>query len=344
MFSVQARTVASITLRATMGRKRVFLFALPPLILLLITAALKLAHPPGTAWPSHILGDFGFVVILPLTALIIGTSVLGAEIDDGSVVHLLATPVPRSTVIISKFAVAAVLTMAFVAVPELVAGLIATGGATKLAVGLFVGALAGSVIYNAVFVMISVLTTRAIAVGLLYLLIWEGVLATFASGARVLSVGQYSLAIANAIAHDSELNAHLGAGHRPGDGHDRDGRHAGPGRPAAGRLLAQGRRGLSRYAGACPPGRNAGPCPGTITEATARMRRRLCSRAAWSAASGSCSGPSGPHQACVHAYTPPGVAASVVMSSAVCPGVAISRTDGVSSKSPGSRLIHRSPR
>ena len=212
MFSVQARTVASITLRATMGRKRVFLFALPPLILLVITAALKVANPPGTAWPSHILGDFGFVVILPLTALIIGTSVLGAEIDDGSLVHLLATPVSRLTVVISKFAVAAVLTMAFVAVPELVAGLIATGGATKLAIGLFVGALAGSVIYNAVFVMISVLTTRAIAVGLLYLLIWEGVLATFASGARVLSVGQYSLAIANAIAHDGELNAHLGLG------------------------------------------------------------------------------------------------------------------------------------
>ncbi len=212
MFSVQARTVASITLRATMGRKRVFLFALPPLILLVLTVALKLANPPGASWPSHILGDFGFAVILPLTALIIGTSVLGAEIDDGSVVHLLATPVSRSTVIISKFAVAAVLTMAFVAVPELVAGLIATGGATRLAIGLFVGALAGSVIYNAVFVMISVLTTRAIAVGLLYLLIWEGVLANFASGARVLSVGQYSLAIANAIAHDSELNAHLGLG------------------------------------------------------------------------------------------------------------------------------------
>ena len=209
---MQARTVASITLRATMGRKRVFLFAIPPLILLVVTVVLKLARPPGTGWPSQILGDFGFAVILPLTALIIGTSVLGAEIDDGSVVHLLATPVSRSTVVISKFVVAALLTMAFVAVPELAAGLIATGGATRLAIGLFVGALAGSVIYNAVFVMISVLTTRAIAVGLLYLLIWEGVLANFASGARVLSAGQYSLAIANAIAHDAALNAHLGLG------------------------------------------------------------------------------------------------------------------------------------
>jgi ABC-2 type transport system permease protein len=201
--------VASITLRGVFGRKRALIFAIPPLILVLVTLLLKGVRPPGAAWPAHILGDFGFSVILPLTALIIGTSVLGAEIDDGSIVHLLATPVRRSSVLLTKFAVGAVLTMAFVAIPELVAGLIATGGATKLAVGLFVGALVGSVIYNAVFVMLSVLTTRAIAVGLLYVLIWEVVLGNFVSGARLLSVEQYSLGVANSIAHNTDLNAGL---------------------------------------------------------------------------------------------------------------------------------------
>ena len=49
-------------------------------------------------------------MLLPLTALIIGTSVLGAEVDDGSIVHLLATPVSRTSVILTKFAVASVLT------------------------------------------------------------------------------------------------------------------------------------------------------------------------------------------------------------------------------------------
>jgi ABC-2 type transport system permease protein len=203
------RVVASITFRAVFGRRRALIFALPPLVLILVTLALKAARPPGAPWPARILGDFGFSVILPLTALIIGTSVLGAEIDDGSIVHLLATPVRRSSVIVTKFAVGAVLTMAFVAVPELIAGLIATGGATKLAVGLFIGALAGSVIYNAVFVMLSVLTTRAIAVGLLYVLIWEVVLGNFVSGARLLSVEHYSLGVANSIAHDPALNAGL---------------------------------------------------------------------------------------------------------------------------------------
>jgi len=225
-------TVAWITTRATLGRRRALLFAIPAVILIVLTLALKATRPPARPWPSHLLGTFGFSVLLPLTALIIGCSVLGAEIDDGSVIHLLATPVRRSSVILTKFAVATVLTMIFAAVPELIAALISGGGYTEpvvtvnpgsppvftpgtlidngdFALGLFVGALVGAVIYNAIFVMVSAATTRAIAVGLLYVLIWEAVLANFVSGARLLSVSHYALGIANGIAHDSTLNAGL---------------------------------------------------------------------------------------------------------------------------------------
>ena len=223
-------TVAWITLRATLSRKRALLFALPAVVLILLTVALRASRPPMRPWPSHVLGTFGFSVLIPLTALIIGTSVLGAEIDDGSIVHLLATPVRRASVIVTKFLVATGLTMLFAAVPELVAALISGGGsipapggpgsehaaglvtisAGKLAVGLFVGALACSVIYNAVFIMISVATTRAIAVGLLYVLVWETLLSNFVSGVKLLSVSHYGLGIANGIVNDPVLEAGLG--------------------------------------------------------------------------------------------------------------------------------------
>jgi ABC-2 type transport system permease protein len=209
MAAGQARTVAWITLRATLGRKRAVLFAVPPLILVLVTALLTQIHPLRPGWPGTVLGQFGFAVVLPLTALIVGTSVLGAEIDDGSVVHLLATPVRRTTVILAKFAVAVALTVLFAALPEFLAGVIATGGGTRLADGLFLGALAGSVMYNAVFLMLSAATSRAIAVGLLYLLIWESLLSPLVSGVQLLSVAQYSLGMANAVARDPALHAHL---------------------------------------------------------------------------------------------------------------------------------------
>ena len=201
-------TVARLTIRATLGRRRALLFAIPAVILIALTLVLRATRPAGAPWPDHVLGDFGFSVLLPLTALIIGTGVLGAEIDDGSAIHLLATPVPRSAVVVTKFSVAAVATMLFAAVPELVAGLLAPNSG-KLAVALFVGALVGSVVYSAVFVMASVLTTRAIAVGLLYVLVWEALLGNLVGGARILSIAHYSLGVANAIYPDQNLNAGL---------------------------------------------------------------------------------------------------------------------------------------
>jgi ABC-2 type transport system permease protein len=200
--------IASITVRATLGRRRALLFAIPAVVLIVLTLAVRATHPAGTSWADQVLGDFGFSVLLPLTALIVGTGVLGAEIDDGSAIHLLATPVPRSAIVTTKFAVAAALTMVFAAVPELIAGLLAPGTG-KLGVALFAGALVGSVIYAAVFVMASVLTTRAIAVGLLYVLIWEGLLGNLVGGARILSIAHYSLGVANAIYPDQNLKAGL---------------------------------------------------------------------------------------------------------------------------------------
>jgi len=208
MSSLFNPVVAAITVRATLGRRRALLFAIPAVILIALTLVLRAARPPGAQWPDHVLGDFGFSVLLPLTALIIGTGVLGAEIDDGSAIHLLATPVRRSSVVVTKFAVAAVMTMVFAALPELIAGLLAPNSG-KLAFALFAGALAGSVIYSAVFVAASVLTSRAIAVGLLYVLIWEALLGNLVGGVRILSVAHYSLGIANAIYPDQNLMAGL---------------------------------------------------------------------------------------------------------------------------------------
>ncbi len=55
------------------------------------------------------------------------------------------------------------------------------------------------------FVSLSAATARALAVGLFYVVLWEGALANFVGGARILSVGHYALAMANSVAHDPAL-------------------------------------------------------------------------------------------------------------------------------------------
>jgi len=204
--------VMRLTLRATMSRKRAVLFALPAVILIALSELLtRTAH--SSVWPPEILGTIGLLVVA-LTSLLIGSSVLGGEVEDGSIVHLLATPVSRRSVVLSKYVVAVLLTWLFAAVPEYLAALIAKGAGNSLTIGLFVGALAGAAIYNALFVLLTAAFSpgRALAVGLLYVLLWEGLLASLVPGVGLLSVEHYSLSVANAIAHNSALHADLNTG------------------------------------------------------------------------------------------------------------------------------------
>jgi ABC-2 type transport system permease protein len=204
-------TIAGITLRALLGRKRVFMLAVPAVVLLLITVILKSAHGTSTSWPGEVLGRVGFSALLPLTALIVGTSVLGAEIDDSSILHLLATPVPRQSIIATKAVVATGITVLFAALPEFVAGIIASGSAGKLAIGLLLGAMLGSAVYTAVFLLISTITRHPVAFALAYVAVWEGLVTNLVSGAKYLSAEQYALGVANSIAKNDALHAHLTA-------------------------------------------------------------------------------------------------------------------------------------
>src|SRR5580704_840267 len=140
-------TVAWITFRALFGRKRALLFALPAALLILLTLIIKGTANTMSDWPATLLGQVGVGAVVPLTALLVGTSVLGSEIDDNSVLHLLATPVPRRAVIVSKVLVSAAVTALFAALPVLVAGLIAQGP-HALTFGCFLGAVLGAVVYS----------------------------------------------------------------------------------------------------------------------------------------------------------------------------------------------------
>ena len=74
------------------------------------------------------------------------------------------------------------------------AGLVAGSG--RLGIGLAVGSLVGAFAYSALFLALSLLTRRPVLLGLLYVLIWEGVLGNLLTGTRMLSVQQYVLAVA----------------------------------------------------------------------------------------------------------------------------------------------------
>jgi ABC-2 type transport system permease protein len=127
-------------------------------------------------------------------ALIVGTGVLGAEIDDGTIVHILAKPLPRREIILAKLVVAVSVTAVVSAVPMFIAGTI--GASARYGLALALACVVGSLGYCAVFLLLSLLTRRPVLVGLLYVLLWEGLLGNLLASTQVLSIEQYAISVA----------------------------------------------------------------------------------------------------------------------------------------------------
>lgn len=202
-------TVAWITARALLGRRRVLLLLPFPVLVIGLTLIAHGVRPDAAdQWGPVIVDGLGLGVMLPVTALIVGTAVLGAEIEDGTILHILAKPLPRRQIILAKFAVSAAVIGTVSAVPMFVAGLVAQSARFGLAVavGCFVAALA----YSAVFLVLSLLTRRPVLIGLGYVLLWEGLLGNLLASTRVLSIHQYALTVAARIAPTSLLHSHVG--------------------------------------------------------------------------------------------------------------------------------------
>ncbi|SCE93487.1 ABC-2 type transport system permease protein [Micromonospora matsumotoense] len=197
-------TVSWITARGLFGRRRfLMLLPLPAVLVLLAVLCRSLGVDPGE-WAPPVLVGLGLAVVLPVVALIIGTGVLGAEIDDGTVVHILTKPLPRWQIVLPKLMVAAGVSAATVAVPLYVAGVLADSA--RLGLALAAASALGALAYSALFLALSLVTRRPVLLGLVYVLIWEGLLGNFVSGTKVLSIQQWVIALTDRMAPTALLS------------------------------------------------------------------------------------------------------------------------------------------
>jgi ABC-2 type transport system permease protein len=194
-------TVARLTYRALLGRRRaLLLLGLPALLLVIVVAVRTLSgQDDGTA--EDMLRSFALSPMVPLIGVIAGTGAIGPEIDDGSIIYLLAKPIRRSTIIITKLLVAMAVTVTFSAVPTLLAGFVLNGNGQNIAVSYAISTAVASVAYASVFLLLGVITRHAVVAGLVYALVWETVIGNLVPGAKTLSVQQWALAVGAKAAH-----------------------------------------------------------------------------------------------------------------------------------------------
>ena len=199
-------TIAKLALQALLGRRRFYLLLAFPVLLLALVVLVTVLTDGDAAF--EILPGLGYPLVLPLVAILAASSVLGPEVDDGSIVYLLAKPVNRHGVAISKWVVALGATLTAGALPILVAALV-TGDGTR-AVALFVGAVVAGTTYSALFLAISSLTRHAVVASLMFVLVWESLLGNLFTGVAWLSIGQWGLQVGHALSDELPDPANLG--------------------------------------------------------------------------------------------------------------------------------------
>ena len=194
------RTIVRLTLATLFGHRRGLLLYILPGVFVGLCVLLAFTVDDKSGLAPAMLQQLGLAVILPLVALIAGTGAIATEIDDGSIVYLLSKPIKRSTIILTKAAVAVGVILVLGVVPIVVSGLILDPDDAQTAAAFGVGALAAGIAYTAIFVALSVMSSSAVTIGLLYSLLWESVLGQYVDGVKVLSVQQWSLAIIQRLA------------------------------------------------------------------------------------------------------------------------------------------------
>lgn len=193
-----------VTLRQLMGRRRtiwlLLLAALPVLLALLFRAAGQTEIGPFT---RIVFDTIAITILMPLVAILFGSGAFGAEIDDGTIVYLLAKPVPRWMVVLAKAVAVMTVSIALSGTSMALAGAIdlAPLGAdgVRAAEAQVLAIVVGSVCYASLFLAVSLFTRRALVIGVGYMLVWEGALSFMLPGIANLSIRQYALGAANAI-------------------------------------------------------------------------------------------------------------------------------------------------
>ena len=124
--------------------------------------------------------------VMPLVALVFGTSALGSEIEDGTAVYLLAKPIARWQIVLAKMLVAAGLTAVLIVPSIVITGAPARAGATvDRDVGYAVACPRRRERVRGGVRDPQRVHVASLLFGLAYVLIWEGVLSGLLEGHEV---------------------------------------------------------------------------------------------------------------------------------------------------------------
>ncbi len=191
--------ITRLTIRALLLRRRSLALLLPvaAVVFFVVFGILRGDVSPDSQ--ALIVGRLLISTVAPLVALVLAVTAIGDERESGTIVYLATAGVSRLRIVAEKtlgstVAAAVLLSPALVAIA--VFGEHLGVGSTNILRGV-AGTLLVALVYCAVFIMVGLLLKRALVAGIIYILIWEGAIATIAPSAERFSMTAWGRAISD---------------------------------------------------------------------------------------------------------------------------------------------------
>ena len=182
-----------------MGKRRLIVIAL----LSMLPVALAAAVASFTSSEESVSEVFVTILVngmiiggfAPIVTMALATAAFGDEVDDRTLNYLTLKPVPRYQIVVPKFLACVIVAAPILIISSMLAVAIGLGGGIKPLLAIAIALFAGVVAYASVFTWAGLISSRALAFGLVYVFLWEGLVSTFLEGIRYVSVRNYTLAI-----------------------------------------------------------------------------------------------------------------------------------------------------
>jgi len=195
------RSVYLLTLRQLSGRWRLIIMtvlaSMPVIIALLMLASND--APSVKEFETAILGAMLAGSIGPLVVLAIAAPAFSNELEDRTLANITLAPIPRWQIALPKLLAAVTISGPFILASAFLTGRIGFLGDTRATIAIAVAAVAAVTMYASMFLWLGLVSTQAIGLGLLYIVLWEGFFSGFVTGVRLLSIRYYAIALMHGL-------------------------------------------------------------------------------------------------------------------------------------------------
>ena len=193
--------VYMLTLRQLTGRWRLAIMTLLASLPVIIAAIMlrQKDAPSIREFETGVLGAMLSGSIAPLIVLAIAAAAFANETEDRTLANLTLSPLPRWRIVLPKLLGSITIAAPFIAVSAFATSYIAFLGDSQATIAVTLSSVIGVALYASAFVWLGLVSTQAIGIGLLYIVLWEGFLSGFVSGVRLLSIRYYAIALMHAM-------------------------------------------------------------------------------------------------------------------------------------------------